>query len=382
MLKNNMISADYKFFDLKSGHDIPYSYPFYRKEMDNEQGKNNIRAADGISSWIRVPEMRGEICRGIQGKVVLLPGAVLCHGICANSISREPEGYGDMPGGGRTKAVSHGYKKQAESEQPVACEQDEGLADICGGCTGSHQAREETLRGRAGIGGAASGHICAGFDNYRSLPEPLQMGEVPQEKRCDKTSHTDGNQELHADRNLCYGWKNPRRKLSGPAGIGARGNIYHGQRLCGLQEALRILPELFVLCDTCKKKPEMPCRAKKEIIQERWDNLGSGNSPQRLLSEKKLSSRTEADKMLRYRNENEACYPHEQLPSARKDHCVSVQVQMEDRNIFQMDKAESENKDFLRHKREYSEDADMDSNLCLCHGVHNAEGTWHREKRL
>ena len=254
MLKNNMISADCKFFDLKSGYGIPYSSSFHGKEIGDEQGKDDIRTANGISSITRVPEMRGKIQRGIQGKIVFMPGTVLCHGVRADSISGEPEGYGDMPGSCRIKGISHGHKEQTEPEQPVACEQDEGLADVCGGRTGSHQPCEKTSRGRASVGGADTSGICPGFDNDRSLPESLQVGEVPQEERCDKASHLDGDQEFHADRNLCYGWKSSRRELPGRAGTGARGNIYHGQGLRGLQEAFRVLPELFILCDTGEEK--------------------------------------------------------------------------------------------------------------------------------
>jgi hypothetical protein len=107
MLKNNMISADCKFFDLKSGCGIPYSDPFHRKEMDDEQGENNICTADGVSSVIRISKMREKIQRGIQGQSILLSGTILCHGVCADSIQGESAGYRIMSGCARPKALSY-----------------------------------------------------------------------------------------------------------------------------------------------------------------------------------------------------------------------------------------------------------------------------------
>ena len=101
-------------------------------------------------------------------------------------------------------------------------------------------------------------------------------------------------------------------------------------------------------------------------------NNGSAMQPddkvKRLLCFKGLSCRSSSHRLLRYRNKQKVCLPDEQFFNERFDSHTTVQVPLENRNLFQMDQTVSENQNIFRHEYQCCEDPNLDCHLGLCIG--------------
>ena len=83
------------------------------KDLKHEQRKIYVCPIDGISSGIRVSEVRREIQRKIQSQEFLVHGSVSDNGVCSTHLQRKSSGHCNMSGCRGGKTLSHGNTQKA-----------------------------------------------------------------------------------------------------------------------------------------------------------------------------------------------------------------------------------------------------------------------------
>ena len=149
-----------KFFDLKTGIFCGNSASYPRKDLKHEQRKICVCPIDGISSGIRVSEVRREIQRRIQSQEFLVHGSVSDNGVCTTHLQRKSSGYCNMSGCRGGKTLSHG------------------------------EYAESSFRSR--------------FYDHRHMSFSLPVGKIPKTQRGCETAYSSGREKCHASSHIYF----------------------------------------------------------------------------------------------------------------------------------------------------------------------------------
>lgn len=336
----------------------------------NEQGKKRFFSTDGISASLRVSKVCSKIQWRIQSQKFFLHGPFFDHVVCTIDLQRKSERYDSMPECSGTKTLSYGDSHQTDEKQSCSCECKPGLENLSGICHGFDQKSDSTLRRhspRFRIQFARNG-LCSGFYYYRPLPFSFSVGKVPETQRSCKASYSPGVEKYNATSHLHDSWQSSRRSYFRSFDFGTRSYLRNVQSICGFWTALPILQRNGNLCD--KSEKELRLQANQVFAQKQ--KIRDLRRPNRKFewgcSEQEISNPSQTYKFSGVGNRQTFCFSYKQFSSSSRNHRFSLQLPLENRDILQMDQAESPNQKFFRNNSECSKNSNLDCCSHICFG--------------
>ena len=367
-----------KFFDLKTGIFCGNSASYPRKDLKHEQRKICVCPIDGVSSDIRVSEMRREIQRRIQSQEFLVHGSVSDNGVCSTHLQRKSAGYCNMSGCSGGKTLSHGNTHKADEKQSRTCEFGPRLEDISGirfePCEQSYPTvRKDSSFSRMRSEGSS---FRSRFDDHRHMSFSLPVGKIPKTQRGCETAYSFGREKLYASDHIYYGRQNSRCLYSGSAATDCSGILCHGSGIRGFRTALQVLRSNGFLCYKSEKELQIQNPGIFQCRQVYRSFRRSENRTDRICGKKEISHSSAQNSICGLGNKEAFCFSHEQLSPSCNNNSIPLQVPLADRIFFQMDQAKPEDKKFFRNVFQCGQNTDMDCCSGLRYGGSRQDSTW------
>jgi len=194
---------------------------------------------------------------------------------------------------------------------------------------------------------------------------PLPLGILPGDQGGSSSSYPVGSARqytklyLHLRRNI------PRSQHSGFNPSGSRCILHYGSRLHGFHQTARCCPGLFFFRDPSQVESQVPQTLFSSSGQIQGSCVRSIHFVNRPEVSRRLSGQTSSREILRHRNRQNSDVSDQQLSAARNHNRKTLQTTMAGRTLFQVDKAEPANQEFLRNFRERCQDPNLDCRFRL-----------------
>ena len=120
-----------RFFDLKSKLQFSYIFGVTLKEIANEPRTNCFFSDHGLSSVVRISEMRGPLQRKSQDQEFYLFGSILLYGLCSTHLPGKFARYRNLFTGFQKQAVSYGYSQPDFTKHVGSCQSGTRLENLC-----------------------------------------------------------------------------------------------------------------------------------------------------------------------------------------------------------------------------------------------------------
>lgn len=201
--------------------------------ISNEHGAYYIFAVDGLASQVRIRQMRSAISRRQTSQDFHLLRSVSHDGFRPVDISGKSSRHRNVSHRSEEQALSCGNQREYFPQHSGRCERKKRLANLRRFCAGTHRASQGAVcrggfRSRTGRSG-----LRIGLHNDRPVPLALSLGEVPQAKGRNQTSHASGfTREFPFYRHSHVG-QGFRRENTRPACLRAGSLLHHGSGLSG-----------------------------------------------------------------------------------------------------------------------------------------------------
>ena len=374
-MNNQHLHHNLSFIDLKSESPQSHTSLSKPKEMAYEFRQNDLFTTDGLRTYLRVSQMRETLQRKSQDQNLFVLGSISMHGIRAAYLSRKSQSYRSKPASDTRQTLPHGHTGQSISQYALQRQYGSRLAHIRRLCSSANSRSKETLRQpqfRAGVG---TNSLCIGCHHNRFMSFSFSLGSISKTKRRLENAYSFGLARQHSQRSYYYSRKSPRRQHPRLSYHRSRFDLRYGPCLSGLCASLQYPSVLGIFRHPCQKQFSVQTPLLKSRRQTYRDTMRSGYYPQELLCQKKLSRKTTSHSILRRAEKQTVRVPDKQFQPFCTDDRTTLSIPLADRTILQMDKAASANKEVLRYLRECSENANMDSDLCLRARCHRKEAT-------
>jgi hypothetical protein len=141
-------------------------------------GKNYFFASCQTDPSATVPPMPGALSRRLQSQSVFVLGSVFVHGLCSTNLPQEPTRHRKLYEGALRSALPPGLPQPCVSQYTGRCQRRARLAHLRGSGGAPDQKGKTALFWRANRCRTSTKRLSTGFDNHRSLFEPLSVGTL------------------------------------------------------------------------------------------------------------------------------------------------------------------------------------------------------------
>jgi len=323
----------------------------------------HILTGDGAPSAPRLSPMRREIQRQLQGQGLHVSRPLPLHGVCSAYLPGEPAGYRGLSESPKEQAVPHGNPQCGIPEHHRQCEQDQGLAHLRRLSPLPDPNCSETVCGRQFRSRSREHRLCLGCHDDRFVPFDVSLGRIQNHQRGGETPYAARPARQHPNLHLHLRWQTPRGEYSRPRSSGTWRFLRNGSGISRLPAALPLSPLSGLLRNPCKVEPEIPARLFRANGSINGNHVRSDDFAHRSPVGKALSGKASPGEILRCRQRQNSSVSEQQLRFATPDNRTTLQEQVADRAVFQMDQAEPADQDFLWYLRECRQGSDLDRGL-------------------
>ena len=168
-MKTDGFSGNRRFIDLNSAKHRVHTLATLRKGTADEFRKNHLRPTDGLSSHLRIPQVRRTLSGTLQGPELFLLGSISLLGLRSTHLPGKPARHRNLPARCGEQALSLGLSQPGCAQHLGQCQRRARLAHLRRLRAGADRRSETALRGRGLWPGIeADRPICA----WRSFPGP------------------------------------------------------------------------------------------------------------------------------------------------------------------------------------------------------------------
>jgi len=143
-------------------------------------------------------------------EVVLMPRPVSLYGLRATHVSGKSSGYRSLPTWCKNKTLSHGHPWQSFPKHSGPCQRDTRLENPRRLCSRADRNSQTVIRRRRLRPGIGSDSLRLRFNDHRSLPFGVSVGQIPQKQSCREASHAVGSSRQYPRWNQHYQRQNSR----------------------------------------------------------------------------------------------------------------------------------------------------------------------------
>ena len=353
------------FFDFKSKLYFDHSRS---KGVVNEYWKNGFLSIARTFSVLRIYQMRSTIQRRIQSKKFFLSEPISRNGFCSVDSEREPSRYRNLHASHAIQALPQWLSRNSIAQHTCECQLSKGLAHLRRLRLGTYRYCTRLVCGRRLRRTSQKNGLCIGFNDHRFMPLTFPLGKIPQtQSRC-QDAHTSGCSWKHSIPYLDYQRESIRCHNSGFP-CDRSGCILFARswvsRLCSIAQH-SFFPGF--LHNPNKKQFPMSAFIFSYRQKSSWSSFRSNRHAYRVLFSKKLSGKGATYSILRQRNSETSDVFNQQFHAASHNNRPVIQMQMEDRTVFQMDQTASAYQSLLWNFRKCRQNTNLDCNLNLCFG--------------
>ena len=378
-----IVSSQMQLFDLKSFLPIGHNSATSRKEIAyREYRQNHFFSNHGFCSIVSFSAMRCSLPRKLQSDYVHLLGSVSLHGLRSTHLSRKPQGHRGMSSRGEAEAISYGHQEQRITKYSGPCQREPRLENLCRLCPSADQDRQRIIRERRLRLGIKTGRLRLRFNDYRSLPFGISLGQVPQNQSRSEASHLVGSPGQHPRCDQYYQRQNSRCQRARRSCLRAWSHLYFRQGICRLRPALPDSSITRVFCNARKKQFRFQASLLTASGQVNRDTGRPDHYGHRFLHAAGLSRETQANPILRYRHKEALCFSDQQLHATSNRDREALQMPLESGVVLQMDQTTPAYQVVLRHQRECVKDTNMDCHFCIRSRGHCQEAIEARSEPL
>jgi hypothetical protein len=365
--------------------DLKSQIDFGQKTLiDSLKGPANVHRKDHLLATVRlltktpIRQMRSQIPRKPSDKNFFMFRPIPMYGVCPDNISSESSRYRNLSSRSSAETLPLRYKGKCFPNHTGQSKRKSGLEDICGLRTNPNKQSPNALCQRGFRYSTESRSLCSGFNNHRFVSFIVSMGKISQAQSRSKSSHTYGLKRLYSHvyphySRICTRCKYPRR-----TDFRAGRYLHHGSRLPRLRSFLYVHSKPFNVYYKGQKQFRLPPSLLSQGRQKHRPTMRPDNKAQWLLRITGLPCGSPANQLFRHRYKQKIRIFNKQLYSASFDNCVTLQMPLADRNLFQMDQAIPANQNIFRNYRKRSEDSNLDCYQRLCSGRNCQERTRNR----
>src|SRR6266511_1176899 len=330
-----IVSSQLQLFDLKSFLPIGHNSATSRKEIAyREYRQNHFFSNHGFCSIVSFSAMRCSLPRKPQSDYVHLLGSVSLHGLRSTHLSRKPQGHRGMSSRGEAEAISYGHQEQRITKYSGPCQREPRLENLCRLCPSADQDRQRIIRERRLRLGIKTGRLRLRFNDYRSLPFGISLGQVPQNQSRSEASHLVGSPGQHPRCDQYYQRQNSRCQRARRSCLRAWSHLYFRQGICRLRPALPDSSITRVFCNARKKQFRFQASLLTASGQVNRDTGRPDHYGHRFLHAAGLSRETQANPILRYRHKEALCFSDQQLHATSNRDREALQMPLESELFF------------------------------------------------
>jgi len=165
-----------------------------------------------------------------------------------------------------------------------------------------------------------------------------------------------------------YRRESPRCKYPRRTGFRTRCNLHNGPWLPRFRSSFYLYSKPFNFYHESQKQFRLSPSLLSQVRQKHRFAMRPNDKTQWLLCIAGLSCCSSSNQLLRQRDKQKIRIFNKQLYSAGFDNCITLQMPLADRNIFQMDQAIPAYQDVLWHHQERCEDSNLDCHQRLRSG--------------
>lgn len=333
----------------------------FSKGEANVSRANHFLPGSGASAPATIPYVRQTIPGQLQSPPLYLSQSVPGDDLCATDLSRKSARHRSMSSGNAAKALPYGHSGQSLSQYIGSCQRGARLTHLRRLRSDSHRPGSSTLC-RRGFWQRASGcnHLCTQRDHDRSLPVAIPVGALSTGEGCGKTPYVDGSSWQHP---LLYPYTRrqvTRRKHPGSLAPGVRCLLRHGQSLPGLRTPLRTRSGSSILRHKGQTELSVPASILERSGQINRASVRSDHRTEHILHKEIIPGYASTYPLPRSGYGEASHLSDKPVQVARADDHSTLQNQVEDRTVLQMDKATSADQGILWYIAERCENTDLD----------------------
>jgi hypothetical protein len=318
----------------------------------------------------------------LQDQRLHLSISVSMHGLCATDLSGKSERYRIVPSISKKQTLSHGHSWQCIQKHLGQRQQGEGLAHLCRLRSLPDSESPCTLFGRRLRRATGSDGIRTGCNDYRPVSISIPMGAFSSDKGCSQTPYATGSSRQHPNVHSYKRWQDARCKYSGLSCYRARSVLHNGPRISGFCQTVYVAFKQGVL--------RHPRQIQFQISQTVFPSCRSVNGAylrskryaNRLLFCLSLSGENSQDQISRHRIGQDSGISYQQFHSSSNDDSSTISMPMAGGTVFQVDQTEPQNQEFLRNKRQCSQNSGLDRRIDIRSGGDHKETSQITDKSL
>jgi len=201
--------------------------------------------------------MRYKIQWQLQNQKIPLLRSVSVSGLCPVNVSRKLKRYRNMFKLASRKIIPRRLPGPDITINTCRCQRTSRLSDISGLRILSHRHSEKTLSKRKTGSGTGSIIVCPRFNNHRSMPLSISMGNLSKDQGGNKAPYTAGFTWLDPHVHQPYTRKCPRCYHTGHSAYKTKINRHNGSRVYRLQSIICDSSTSRFFRHSCKEQSEV-----------------------------------------------------------------------------------------------------------------------------
>src|SRR4030042_3343804 len=266
------------------------------------------------------------------------------------------------------KALSYGDSGACISIDIGRCQRKQRLPNLSGFRTHPHRHSTQTVPGRGSRHRFAANHVCTGLDDHRPLSDDIPMGTISQKQGSDKITYAFRCSWKYTDLYQCNSWESSRCEYDECLTDRRQFRLCYGQGLLGFSKALSNTYYPSLLCN----KGETQYAFSPTIFKSSGQNDGHPSRSDYCTLRQQIangvSGITTPGALLRCGSGQKIHISDQSFWHSGKDCSGHLSLALAGRVVFQMDKAASAHKVFLRDFSQRSKNPSVDCNKYLSSG--------------
>src|SRR4030042_3511585 len=289
MIKKKSFLAKVTFFDLNSAPLHSHTFAEPRKEMADELWQNDLRSIDGLSSHLRISQVRYALSGSLQSQELFLLGSISQPGLRATDLSGKPARHRGLFACDSLQALSFGIPQPGVPQHLGQRQRRARLAPLRRLRPGADLPSAPALRPRRFRAGAGTGGLRPRFYHHRFVPGPFPLGQVPNTERGGKDAYPARSSWPDSHRGVDYRRQSPRRQPPRPVADRDRRHLSLGSRLSRFRPPAPNSSGPGLLCHPCHKDFPLPASLLRAGGQDHGTFVRPKHSPARFLRPPSLS---------------------------------------------------------------------------------------------
>ena len=224
------------------------------------------------------------------------------------------------------------------------CQRTSRLPDISGLWILPHRHSEKPLSKRKAGSGTGSIIICPRFNNHRSMPLSISMGNLSKDQGSHKTPYTAGFARLNPHVHQPCTRQCPRCYHLGHSAYRTKINRHNGSRVHRLQTIICDSSTSCLFRHSCKEQSEVSPSDFTKGGQNFRSSGRPNNHSQSYKVERSIPGGLTASVICRPGNKQTLCFPDQYIYNTGRNSGRHLQTTLANRTVFQMDQTALENK--------------------------------------